>query len=231
MDTFSRKIKTFVLRSGRMTESQKENYEHLKEKWVIPFEKKLLDFDSCFCKKQELVIEIGFGMAKATSLIAQENPTTNYLGIEVHKAGVAKLLSEIEIHKMQNVRIFEHDALEVLEYMIPDNSISAFHVFFPDPWPKKKHHKRRFMLRPNTGLLAKKLKKDACIYMATDWEDYAYHALEELTATEGLKNKYEDLKNSLLGFAPKQEWRPETGFEKKGKNANRRIFDLVFVKS
>ena len=231
MDTIQNKIKTFVLRSGRMTETQKEKYFLLKEKWVLPFEKKILDFDKLFPKKQELVIEIGFGMARATSLIAQENPHINYLGLEVHKAGVGKLLSEIEIHSMENVLIIEHDALEVLETMIPDNSVSRFHVFFPDPWPKKKHHKRRLMIRPNTELLARKLKKGGSIVMATDWEDYAYHALEELTATEGLKNKYEDLKNSLLGFAPKQEWRPETGFEKKGKNANRRIFDLVFVKS
>ena len=230
MNTIQNKIKTFVLRSGRMTETQKEKYFLLKEKWVLPFEKKTLNFDELFPKKQELVIEIGFGMARATSLIAQENPNINYLGLEVHKAGVGKLLSEIEIHSMENVLIIEHDALEVLETMIPDNSVSRFHVFFPDPWPKKKHHKRRLMIRPNTELLARKLKKGGSIVMATDWEDYAYHALEELTKTESLINSYASLEKDLAGFAPKQEWRPETGFEKKGKTKNHSIFELVFEK-
>lgn len=230
MNTIQNKIKTFVLRSGRMTETQKEKYFLLKEKWVLPFEKKILNFDELFPKKQELVIEIGFGMARATSLIAQENPHINYLGLEVHKAGVGKLLSEIEIHSMENVLIIEHDALEVLETMIPDNSVSRFHVFFPDPWPKKKHHKRRLMIRPNTALLAAKLKKGGSIVMATDWEDYAHHALEELTKTESLKNSYASLEKDLAGFAPKQEWRPETGFEKKGKTKNHTIFELVFEK-
>lgn len=224
------KIKTFVLRSGRMTESQKEMYQRLREKWVLPFEKKMLDLDTCFSKKQDVVIEIGFGMATATSIIAKENPDKNYLGLEVHKAGVAKLLSEIDKYNFQNVLIIEHDAIEVLETMIPDNSIFAFHVFFPDPWPKKKHHKRRFMLKPNTDLLAKKLQKGGSIFMATDWEDYAHHALEELSKTEFLKNAYSDLQDSLGGFAPKQTWRPETGFEKKGKAKNHKIFELVFCK-
>lgn len=231
MNLTENKIKTFVLRSGRMTEAQKQKYKILREKWVLSFEKKILDLNSCFPKAQKLIIEIGFGMARATSIIAKENPHINYLGLEVHKAGVAKLLSEIEKHNFQNVLIIEHDAIEVLEEMIPDNSIFAFHVFFPDPWPKKKHHKRRFMIRPNTNLLQKKLMPGGSIIMATDWEDYAYHALDELSKTEGLKNKYENREKDIAGFAEKQEWRPETGFEVKGKKASRDIFELVFIKT
>lgn len=230
MNDIQKKIKTFVLRSGRMTDAQKEKYITLKEKWVLPFTANQLDLEKVFENTKPLTIEIGFGMARATSLLAQENSQINYLGLEVHKAGVAKLLSEIEIYSLKNVLIIEHDALEVLESMIPDNSVSCFHIFFPDPWPKKKHHKRRLMIRPNTDLLTRKLKKGGRIVMATDWEDYAFHALNELSETKDLVNSYESLKESLNGFAPKQEWRPETGFEKKGKTKNHTIYELVFEK-
>ena len=218
-----REIKTFVLRASRMTDAQKRDYETLSAKWCIPFEKKNLNFADIFGNSNPVVVEIGFGMGAATAIIAEQNPNVNYLGIEVHTPGVGRLLGNIRDNNLQNLYIIEHDAMEVLEFMIPDNSVSGFHVFFPDPWPKKKHHKRRLMQRPRTNLLAKKLYAGGYIYMATDWEPYAEFALEELNLTETMKNKYE-------GFAPHQEWRPETKFEHKGLVAERKISEIFFVK-
>lgn len=218
-----REIKTFVLRASRMTDAQKRDYETLSAKWCIPFEKKNLNFADIFGNSNPVVVEIGFGMGAATAIIAEQNPNINYLGIEVHTPGVGRLLGNIRDNNLQNLYIIEHDAMEVLEFMIPDNSVSGFHVFFPDPWPKKKHHKRRLMQRPRTNLLAKKLYAGGYIYMATDWEPYAEFALEELNLTETMKNKYE-------GFAPHQEWRPETKFEHKGLVAERKISEIFFVK-
>lgn len=218
-----REIKTFVLRASRMTDAQKRDYETLSAKWCIPFEKKNLNFADIFGNSNPVVVEIGFGMGAATAIIAEQNPNINYLGIEVHTPGVGRLLGNIRDNNLQNLYIIEHDAMEVLEFMIPDNSVSGFHVFFPDPWPKKKHHKRRLMQRPRTNLLAKKLYAGGYIYMATDWEPYAEFALEELNLTETMKNKYE-------GFAPHQEWRPETKFEHKGLVAERKISEIFFEK-
>ena len=218
-----REIKTFVLRASRMTDAQKRDYETLSAKWCIPFEKKNLNFADIFGNSNPVVVEIGFGMGAATAIIAEQNPNINYLGIEVHTPGVGRLLGNIRDNNLQNLYIIEHDAMEVLEFMIPDNSVSGFHVFFPDPWPKKKHHKRRLMQRPRTNLLAKKLYAGGYIYMATDWEPYAEFALEELNLTETMKNKYD-------GFAPHQEWRPETKFEHKGLVAERKISEIFFEK-
>ena len=218
-----REIKTFVLRASRMTDAQKRDYETLSAKWCIPFEKKNLNFADIFGNSNPVVVEIGFGMGAATAIIAEQNPNVNYLGIEVHTPGVGRLLGNIRDNNLQNLYIIEHDAMEVLEFMIPDNSVSGFHVFFPDPWPKKKHHKRRLMQRPRTNLLAKKLYAGGYIYMATDWEPYAEFALEELNLTETMKNKYD-------GFAPHQEWRPETKFEHKGLVAERKISEIFFEK-
>ncbi len=218
-----REIKTFVLRAGHFTNSERQAYESLHGEFCIPYEKNPLDYEKIFGNKNPVVIEIGFGMGKATAIIAQNNPEINYIGIEVHKPGVGKLLGEIKEKNLKNLRIIEHDAMEVLSDQILDGSVSAFHIFFADPWPKKRHHKRRLVQRPRTDLLAKKLLKGGYIYFVTDWLPYAEFALEELCATENLKNKFD-------GFAPHQEWRPETRFEQKGLDANRVISELMFEK-
>ena len=222
-DAVLRTVHTFVLRAGRMTDAQKKAYETLSPRWCVPFNEFPINFIDVFDNVNPVTIEIGFGMGAATAIIAQNNPEKNYLGLEVHRPGVGRLLNEIEAKNLSNLYIIEHDAIEVLEKMIPDESVSAFHIFFPDPWPKKKHHKRRLVQRPRTDILAKKLAPGGYIYMATDWEPYAEFALEELTQTEGLKNKYD-------GYAPHQEWRPETKFENKGLKADRRICELFFEK-
>lgn len=220
---FNRSIKTFVIRAGRMTEGEKRNYAELHQVWCIPFEHRTLNFTEIFGNTNPVTMEIGFGMGQATALIAAQNPEMNYLGIEVHKPGVGRLLGEIKTRQLKNLYIIEHDALETLETMIPDDSIEAFHIFFPDPWPKKKHHKRRLLRRPHTDLLAQKLAPGGYLYFASDWEDYAQSALEELLQTKTLYNVYAD-------FAPHQEWRPRTKFEQKGIAEGRDIFELYFKK-
>ena len=148
----------------------------------------------------------------------------NYIGIEVHRPGIGKLLGEIRKRDLKNLFIIEHDALEVLEYMFIDNSVNGFHIFFPDPWQKKRHNKRRLVQRPHTDLLVKKLAVGAYLYMVTDWQPYAESALAELSATSGLINKYD-------GFAEKQNWRPETKFERRGIKEDRIINELYFIKN
>lgn len=220
---FRRPVRTYVIRAGRMTENEKRSYEELHHVWCIPFEHRTLNFTDIFNNTNPVTMEIGFGMGHATAQIAQDNPNMNYIGSEVHVPGVGRLLGEIKKRQLKNLYLIEYDALEILETMIPDNSLAGFHIFFPDPWPKKKHHKRRLLQRPRTDLLVSKLSPDGYIYFATDWEEYALSALEELSCTEGIHNKYEK-------FAPHQEWRPRTKFEQKGLDAGREIFELVFVK-
>ncbi|MGL4986802.1 MAG: tRNA (guanosine(46)-N7)-methyltransferase TrmB [Treponemataceae bacterium] len=220
---FYRTIRTFVLREGRMTDKQQRDYQTLSGKWRLPYSDAPLNFINIFNNTNPLVIEIGFGMGHATAKIAQANPHINYLGIEVHRAGVGRLLGEINKNDLQNLYIIEHDALEVIKNMIPDKAISAFHIFFPDPWPKKKHHKRRLIKGSNIDLFAQKLSPDGYLYMTTDWQPYAEFALCELIANNDLENAYSD-------FAPKQEWRPKTNFESKGLSAQREIFELYFKK-
>ncbi len=222
-NSFYRAIKTYVLRAGRMTSAQEKAYKDLSHIYCVPFQESQINFVDVFGNTNPIVVEIGFGMGAATIQMAKENPNINYLGIEVHKPGVGRVLSEIRGNDLKNLYVVEHDALDVLEKMIGDNSVDGFHIFFPDPWPKKKHHKRRLMRRPNTNLLQRKLRSGGYLYMCTDWEEYALEALEELKATEGLSNKYD-------GFSPHQEWRPQTKFERKGIEAGRGIRELFFVK-
>lgn len=218
-----REIKTYVLRIGRMTAAQERAYNELAPSWCIPFEQKKLNFVDIFGNTNPIVVEIGFGMGDATVKLAQANPDINYIGIEVHRPGVGRVLNEIKRLDLKNLYLIEHDALEVLEYMIGDNSLNGFHIFFPDPWPKKKHHKRRLVQRPRTNLIAKKLAPGGYLYFVTDWLEYAEFALEELNQTETLKNKYE-------GFAEPQPWRSQTKFERKGLNADRVITEIYFEK-
>ena len=218
-----REVKTYVLRAGRMTAAQERAYNELAPSWCIPFEHKKLNFVDVFGNTNPIVIEIGFGMGDATVALAEANPEINYLGIEVHTPGVGKVLSEIQKRDLKNLYIIEYDALEVLEYMIGDNSVNGFHIFFPDPWPKKRHHKRRMVQRPRTDLMAQKLASTGYLYFVTDIVEYAEFALEELSLTKGLKNKYD-------GFAKPQTWRTQTKFERKGLAQDRQITEIVFEK-
>ncbi|HPC71666.1 MAG TPA: tRNA (guanosine(46)-N7)-methyltransferase TrmB [Treponema sp.] len=217
-------IRSFVLRAGRMSDAQRRSYEALAPRFCIPYEKRTLDFRALFENHNPVIVEIGFGMGDATAQLAEQNRNINYIGIEVHRPGVGKLLWEIEQRSLENIRIIEHDAVEVLKDMLSPESVDGFHIFFPDPWPKKRHHKRRLIKRPFTDLLVSRMEKGAYVYMSTDWADYGSWALEEFSATPGLENPYG-------GFAPRQEWRPLTKFEKKGLDKAHEVHEIYMVRS
>jgi tRNA (guanine-N7-)-methyltransferase len=218
-------IKTYVLRTGRMTEAQERAIAELGPLYCIPFSQgSRLDAAALFGDGRPLVAEIGFGMGQATWRIALDNPGIGYLGIEVHAPGVGKLLSEIASRGIGNLRIVRHDAVEVLERMIAPSSLAGIHVFYPDPWPKKRHHKRRLVRNGISALLASRLAPGGYLYFVTDIEDYATWALGVLERTEGLRNKY-------ALFAPRQEWRPETKFEARASRDGRGAWELVFEKA
>ena len=219
----SGRIKSFVLRGGRKTNAQMRAYDSLAGKFLLPFENRQMDVHGIFGNNNPVTVEIGFGMGQATAIIAAGNPEKNYIGIEVHRPGVGKLLWEIEQQSIANIRIIEHDAAEVFEKMIPPGSLEGIHLFFPDPWPKKRHHKRRLVQRPFTVMLASKLRPGAYLYMVTDWEDYASFALAELEATA-------DLANTCEGFSPPHSWRPRTRFEAKGLEKQHEVRELFFEK-
>ena len=225
-------IKSYVLRSGRVTDAQRRSYDSLSERYIVPFAENRINYVQIFGNDNPVITEIGFGMGEATAVIAAENPEKNYIGIEVHRPGVGKLLWEIEHRSLSNIRIVEHDAVEVFLKMIPQDSLEGIHLFFPDPWPKKRHHKRRLVQRPFTGILASRLRPGGYLYMVTDWEDYAVWALEELGGTEGLVNFYgETNSGAAYGFALPQSWRPRTKFEKKGIDKKHEVRELYFRKS
>ena len=217
-------VRSYVLRTGRFTPAQRKAYDSLAQKFIIPLGEEKADFEKIFGNNNPVTAEIGFGMGLATAAIAEANPCKNYLGIEVHRPGIGRLLWEIENRGLSNIRIVENDAVNVMEKMLPLACLQAIHIFFPDPWPKKKHYKRRLVQRPFTETLAKRLRQDGYLYMVTDWKDYGVHALAELNASVGLRNAYE-------GFAEPQRWRPSTGFEQKGLKKNHSIWELFYYKA
>jgi len=219
----NRDIRSYVLRRGRMTSLQRRSLATLSEGYCIPFSDARLDFAELFAGLSEVVVEVGFGMGDATAQIAADRPEQGFLGIEVFEAGVGKLLSQIERRELCNVRIVVHDAREVLTSMIPDGSLAGVHIFFPDPWPKKRHHKRRLIQPSFARLVAEKLRPGAYLYVVTDWEDYAEQILAVLGSEPILANPYG-------GFAPRQEWRPETSFERKGQSKSHLIREVYFVR-
>ena len=223
MEPDRRKIRSYVRRQGRMSDLQRKSYATLKDSYCIPFANSFIDLQSFFPGCSKAVIEIGFGMGVTTAVIAAENPDTGYLGIEVHTPGVGKLLSEIKRRRLENVRIIQHDAVEVLSSMIGNEAVDGFHIFFPDPWPKKKHHKRRLVQRAFLSLAASKLKKNGYIYAVTDWENYAAHILETVKESEEFKNPYE-------GYAKPLPWRPKTKFEEKGLQKKHAIFEVYAIR-
>jgi tRNA (guanine-N7-)-methyltransferase len=204
-------IRSFVMRGGRLTDLQKNAIEKYSETYCIPFDPGCqLKAESVFNNNNPLIVEIGFGMGVSTASIASSFPKNNYLGIEVFLSGIGKLLHEIHSKKLDNVRIVRFNAVEVLQEMIPDNSIAGFHIFFPDPWHKKKHNKRRLVQKKFIEIMLKKLITGGYIYAATDWTPYAEWMLEEFNKVEGLVNNAEN------GYCNPVHWRPETKFEQKG---------------
>jgi tRNA (guanine-N7-)-methyltransferase len=218
-----RPIRTYVLRQGRTTAAQARAHRVLLPVWGIPFRPETIDLERAFGRAAPKVLEIGFGMGETTARIAAAHPEIDYLGVEVHKPGVGGLLNRIDALGLQNVRVIQHDAVEVLERMLPPATLDGVHIFFPDPWPKKRHHKRRLIQAAFVKLLASRMKPAAYLHVATDWEDYARQILETLTQDPALVNTAE-------GFAPRPETRPETKFERRGVALGHRVWDLVFRK-
>lgn len=185
-----------------------------------------LDTVAIFGRAAPTIAEIGFGMGEATAAIAHALSDKNFIGIEVHTPGVGALLKLIGEHHLQNLRIIQHDAVEVLRSMIADESLAGVHIFFPDPWPKKRHHKRRLIQPEFVKLLVQKLAPGGYLHLATDWEDYAHHMLEVLRAETALRNSA----NAPDGFAPRPHYRGSSSFERKGLAKGHGVWDLVFTK-
>jgi tRNA (guanine-N7-)-methyltransferase len=216
-----RGVKSYVLRAGRMGTGQQRALDELAPHYVLPFDARPLDANSVFGRSAPLVAEIGFGMGQATAAIAQSRPDTDFLGVEVHAPGVGALLQRIDELQLTNLRIVQHDAVEVLTSMIAPESLAALHIFFPDPWPKKRHWKRRLIQPPLVALAASRLAADGVLHCATDWQSYAEQMLEVMSA-EPL------LVNTASGFAPRPDTRPETKFERRGTALGHGVWDLRF---
>ncbi len=222
-DPARRPIRSYVLRQGRTTAAQARAHRELLPVWGIPFRPAAIDLDRAFGRAASKVLEIGFGMGDTTAEIAAANPAIDYLCVEVHTPGVGSLLNRIGALGLRNVRVIQHDAVEVLERMIPPAALDGVHLFFPDPWPKKRHHKRRLIQPAFVALLAARMKPGAYVHVATDWEDYAQQILEAFA-------REPELVNTADGFAPRPETRPETKFERRGVALGHRVWDVVFRK-
>ncbi len=216
-----RTVRSFAKRSGRISDSQRQALKSLSQIHCIPYIEKQIDLKTIFTNDNPVVIEIGFGNGDTLVEMAKSNPETNYLGIEVYTAGVGRTLLAIETLNLTNLKLIEHDAVEVLNHIIPDKRISGFQIFFPDPWHKKKHKKRRLIQPDFVALLVTKLTENGFIHCATDWEDYAKQMLEVLSQNSSIQNKFE-------GYAPRPENRPLTKFEKRGERLEHGVWDLTF---
>jgi tRNA (guanine-N7-)-methyltransferase len=216
-----RPIRSYVLRQGRITPAQQRAYDALYPSFGVPFSSAPIDARALFGRSAPLVLEIGSGMGETTAAIAKAHPGVDYLAVEVHGPGVGSLLRLIEAERLTNLRVVRHDAVEVLERMIADGTLAAIHLFFPDPWPKKRHHKRRLVQAAFAALAARKLAPGGILHATTDWQDYAEHMLAVLSA-EPL------LENTAAGFAPRPEVRPLTKFERRGIGLGHEVWDLAF---
>ena len=222
-----RSIRSFVLRQGRMSKAQERHYEQDMPRLGVPYAPAPLDLAALFGRRAPVVLEIGFGMGDSTAAIAAAHPEIDYLGVEVHQPGVGSLLKHVADRQLGNVRICQHDAVEVLQNMIPEGALAGVHVFFPDPWHKKRHHKRRLIQGPLVALIASRLAPGGYLHCATDWEEYAQQMLEVLSAEPALANT---APANGDGYAPRPEYRPLTKFENRGLKLGHGVWDLVFRK-
>lgn len=217
-------IRSYVLRQGRFSRGQQRAYAELLPRYGIPYRGEPLDLAIAFGRTAPVVAEIGFGMGETTARIAAENPGNDYLAIEVHAPGVGSLLRQVDAAGISNIRIVAHDAVEVLRDMVAPGSLAAIHVFFPDPWPKKRHHKRRLLQPEFVALAASRLAPGGLLHVATDWQEYAEQVLAVLSASP-------ELRNTAAGFAPRPAWRPETKFERRGVRLGHGVWDLLFART
>ncbi|GAB3625372.1 tRNA (guanosine(46)-N7)-methyltransferase TrmB [Pandoraea terrae] len=219
-----RRIRSFVRRAGRSSEAQKRAFDVLGPQFKLDYQPAPLDWPAAFGRENApRILEIGFGMGETTAHIAKLRADDDFLGVEVHEPGVGAMLKRIGETPLSNVRIIQHDAVEVVENMLPEASLDGVHVFFPDPWHKKRHHKRRLLQAPFVALLASRLKPGGYLHCATDWQEYAEQMLEVLGAEPTLEN-------TAGGYAPRPDYRPVTKFENRGLRLGHGVWDVVFRK-
>lgn len=220
-----RRIRSFVRREGRLTKGQQRALVELFPRYGITLQQGIIDFDALFGRCGARILEIGFGNGASLAEMATEHPENDYLGIEVHRPGVGNLLLQIEKQSLNNIRVSNDDAIEVLEQQIPDESLDDVYLFFPDPWHKKKHHKRRIVQPAFVNLIQRKLKPGGIFHMATDWENYAEHIMAAMRTAAGFKN--------IAGegqYTARPAYRPLTKFEQRGHRLGHGVWDLVFRK-
>jgi len=215
--------RSYVLRAGRMGSGQQRALTELGPRYILPFEPTPCDFDAVFGRHAPRVLEIGFGMGDATAQVAAATPGTDFIGIEVHEPGVGALLKRIGELQLPNLRLLQHDAVEVLQHRVAPASLAGVHVWFPDPWHKKRHQKRRLIQPELVALLASRIAPGGYLHCATDWQDYAVQMLDVLAAEPALRNAAD-------GYAPKPDWRPLTKFEQRGLKLGHGVWDLLFRK-
>lgn len=220
-DPTERRIRSFVTRAGRLSPAQARALDTLAPQFCLPYQKAPLDLSAAFGRDAPAVLEIGFGMGGTTAAIAAAMPDKNFLGVEVHTPGVGSLLKLIGEQGLTNLRLIQHDAVEVVNHMIAPRSLAGVHVFFPDPWHKARHNKRRLLQPAFVALLASRLAPGGYLHCATDWEDYAQQMLEVLAAEPSLEN-------TAAGYAPRPDYRPVTKFENRGIKLGHGVWDLVF---
>lgn len=218
-----RRIRSFVRREGRLTPAQQRALETLWPAYGIEASSNLLDFADIFGRSAPLTLEIGFGNGASLAQMAAALPGRDFIGIEVHRPGVGKLLQRLEQENLQNVRLICHDAVEVLQQMLPAASLDRMQIFFPDPWPKKRHHKRRLIQPEFVDLLATGICSGGLLHLATDWENYAEHILEVLTDSADFFNTA-----STSTYLPRPDFRPLTKFERRGERLGHRVRDLIY---
>ena len=218
-----RRIRSFVKREGKLTKGQTNAIDSLWETHGVELDNELLNLDELFGRSAPVVLEIGFGNGASLAQMAENHADLNFFGVEVHKPGVGSLLVHVKQRELDNVRVSQDDAVLVCNQQIPDGSLERVQIFFPDPWHKERHKKRRLIQPPFVETLLKKLKQGGQIHVATDWENYAEHILEVLSANPDLKNTAED-------YAPKPDYRPGTKYEARGIRLGHGVWDLVFEK-
>lgn len=216
-----KKIRSYVHRGGRVSKAQQRAIDNLTSKFVVPFHNHFTQWTEIFGRQAPLKLEIGFGMGDATAHIAKTEPNTDFIAIDIHPPGIGALMNTIQKENLTNVRLVCHDAIDILTMMLPDSSLNAVHIFFPDPWPKTKHNKRRLIQENLVILLAKKICSGGYVHCATDWPSYARHILETFNANSSF------IENSLPNFA-KPSYRPNTKFEARGIKLGYLIQDLIF---
>ena len=222
---FMRTIKSYVLRAGRMGTGQMRAFELYGPRFLVPYQPERLDVPAAFGRAAPLILEIGFGMGDATAKIAQVRPNDNFLCCEVHEPGVGALLKRCGEESIGNIRIVQHDAVEVMDHMLGENSLDGVHIFFPDPWHKSRHHKRRLIQGPFVQRLAQHIKPGGYLHLATDWQPYAEQMLAVVSAEPLLANTASAASG---GYASKPDYRPLTKFENRGLKLGHGVWDLVF---